>query len=180
MRQYTSDDDLEHYFGKRFARNILKYSDIDKYPSIDKLIPGKQGFKIILVESSFNSGHWVCLLKYNDTIEYFDPYGLKPSIGIDGNSYLKNKQLNQDVKHLNILLNDALGKYNILYNKIKFQKLNPDIATCGRHVIFRCSLFKTLNMNIYQYIEFFDEMKKKFKLTPDEIVTLLVDSHNNI
>jgi hypothetical protein len=177
MSEYMTDLDLIHYLGKNFNKNIIKYSDIENYDNIDQLLPGKKAFKIILIEDSFNSGHWLCILKYNNTIEYWNSYGLKPSIELDGISSVVNRQLDQDVKHLNILLNKAMNKYEILYNKTKFQKFNDNVATCGRHTILRCVMFKNMNLDIYQYGAFMDELRKQFKLTYDQLVTLLVDTH---
>jgi hypothetical protein len=172
-----SDADLVHYLGKKYMNNIIKYSDIEDYDSIDKLLPGKNSFRIVLIEDKLNSGHWLCILKYGKTIEYFNSYGLRPSAELDGLSKLVNRQLDQDVKHLNILLNKSLDKYDMIYNKIKFQKFGDGVATCGRHTILRCVMFKKMHMDLYQYIAFMEELKKKFKLSYDQLVTLLVDSH---
>jgi hypothetical protein len=178
MKLYTSDDELVHYIGKNYKKFIIKYSDIEDYKSINQLLPYNHSFRIILIESDYNSGHWVALFRYNTTIEYFNSYGMKPSYEIDGNSYLKNKQLDQDTKHLNLLLNSALGKYDIIFNRVKFQKLNNDIATCGRHVLFRIVCFKKFKMNLHQYIVFIKELQHKFKLNADQLVTLFIDSHS--
>lgn len=174
MKEYTSDSQLRKYFGAGFEKDIIKYSDIENYKTIDKLLPKKKDFKIILLESSYNSGHWVCLLKYEDTIEFFNSYGLKIGSQIDMNSALVNRQLDQDVKYLNILLNKAKDKYNIIYNKRRFQQVSPLIATCGSWVILRGVLFKKSGMDLYDFISFIDEAEKKFKLSGDELVTLLV------
>ena len=178
MKEYTSDSQLRELFGAGFSKDIIKYSDIEKYKTIDQLLPKKKDFKIILLESSYNSGHWVALLKYGDTIEFFNSYGLKVGSQLDMNSALVNRQLDQDVKYLNILLNKAMKKYNIIYNKRRFQKVDPNIATCGKWVSLRGVLFKKANMDLYDFISFIDEATKKFKLTGDELVTLLVDFKN--
>lgn len=175
MKEYTSDTQIENFFGRGFKKNVLKYSDIEDYDTIDKLLPGKRNFKIILLESTYNSGHWVCIMKYGDTIEYFNSYGLIPSKELDSNSELVNRQLEQDVKYLNLLLNKALDKYNIIYNKRKFQKLDPVIATCGNWCIIRGVMFKDANMDLYSFINFIEDATKRLKLTGDELVTLLVN-----
>jgi hypothetical protein len=175
MKKYTSDAQIEEFFGKGFKNNILKYSDIEDYDTIDQLLPGKKNFKIILLESSYNSGHWVCVLKYDNKIEYFNSYGLKPSKELDMNTELLNRQLDQDTKYLNKLLNKAMKKYEIVYNKRKFQKVSPDIATCGSWCIIRGVLFKKANMDLIDFINFIDEAEDEFKLNGDELVTLLVN-----
>jgi hypothetical protein len=175
MKEYTSDSQIENFFGSGFSKNILKYSDIEDYKTIDQLLPSKRNFKIILLESSYNSGHWVCILKYGDTIEYFNSYGLRPSAELDSNTDLVNKQLEQDTKYLNILLNKAMDKYNIIYNKRKFQEVSSDVATCGSWTIVRGVLFKKADMDLYDFISFIDQATKAFRLTGDELVTLLVN-----
>ena len=179
MKEFISDSDLTYYLGKNFKKNIIKYSDIDDYSTIDKLLPGKKSYKIILIEDTYNSGHWVCLMRNGSTLEYFNSYGLKPSVELDGLPKLVNKQLDQDVKHLNILLNKALSKYDIIYNKVKFQKLENNVNTCGKWVLIRVMLFKKLSMDLYQFIQFIDEVKKKLKLSSDQVVTLLVKKPDN-
>lgn len=177
MKEYMSDSDISHYLGKNFKKDIIKYSEMEKYNTIDEMLPKNNTYKIILLEETYNSGHWVAILRYNNTIEYFNSYGLKPSVELDGNSYLKNKQLNQDVKYLNILLNKELGKKNIIFNKIKFQKYDPNIATCGRWCVLRCLMFKKYKMDLPQFIKFIDDLKNHFNLSSDQLVTLLVNSH---
>ena len=174
MEEYTSDTELERFFGRNFKKNILKYSDIEDYKDIDELLPGIRNFKIILLESTYNSGHWVCILKYNNTIEYFNSYGVKPSKELDYNTELVNKQLDQDTKYLNILLNGAINKYNIIYNKRKFQQVDPKIATCGNWCIIRGIMFKKANMDLYRFIRFIDEATENLNLNGDQLVTLLV------
>lgn len=177
MSEYISDSDLTHYLGRNYNKKIIKYSDLADVKSIDKLLPGKKNSRIILLENERNSGHWVLLIKDNNTIEYFNSYGKRPSIELDYNSPEKNKQLNQDHKYLNDLLTESLNKYDIIYNKIPFQKLDDNVATCGKHTLFRYICWKILKMDLYNYIQFMNELKKKFKMDADYIVTMLINSH---
>lgn len=177
MGEYMTDSDLTHYLGKNFRQHIIKYSDIDDFGSIDRLLPGKKSFKIILLEETFGSGHWLLLLKNNRTIEYFNSYGLPVSKELDFLSDSVRAALDQSEKHLNILLDKVTKKYDIIYNKIKFQKMGSDIATCGRWVILRLILFRDLDMDLSSFISFINRMKKHFKLTSDQLVTFLVSSH---
>lgn len=179
MKKYMSDSDITKYLGKKFENKIIKYSDIKKYNTISDLLPNRKNglCKIILIEDSYNSGHWISVLRIGKTIEYFNSYGAFPSVELDGNSYLKNAQLDQDVKYLNILLNKAYDDgYNVIYNKTKFQKLDDNIATCGRWNVLRCLMFDKYKMDLFQFINFIDDLKKKFDLTSDQLVTLLVSN----
>jgi ActR/RegA family two-component response regulator len=72
-----SDADLEKYTGVK-PEEILKYSDLKNYASIRELLPNDQDFKIILIEQRSNIGHWVTVMRYGTTCEYFNSYG-KPA-----------------------------------------------------------------------------------------------------
>lgn len=52
----------------------------------------------------------------------------------------------------------------MVYNKTKFQKVDDDIATCGRHCVIRL-LFKDLPLPKYA------KMIEKSGMSPDEFVT---------
>jgi hypothetical protein len=87
LTDMISDDDIEKYLDKEGHQKIIKYSDLKNYRDIDDLIPKFNDYKIILIETQMNSGHWIVLLKYKidkkPTIEYFNSYGLK--VGADLN-----------------------------------------------------------------------------------------------
>ena len=118
ISEYISDDDLRRYFGQSFDKKILKYSELDNYSSIDKLLPKSRDFCIILVENEYNSGHWCGLLKYGKTTEFFNPYGTRPGGELDFNDKAKNDSLEQFEPYLNQLLDKELMKgRNVIYNK---------------------------------------------------------------
>ena len=70
-----SDGDFKRYFGDD---KVIKYSDLSNYSTINELLPLEKDFRVILVESKYNEGHWVALLKYGDIIEWWNSYGTKP------------------------------------------------------------------------------------------------------
>jgi hypothetical protein len=179
LSEFIDDKDLESYFGGSvMAKHILKYGEIDDYQSIQKILPRKNDFKIILLESKLNSGHWVALLRYGKTIEYYNSYGLKPSKELDFNSDLVNQQLDQETKHLNILFRKAVKDgFKVIYNRRRFQKMSDDVATCGKHVILRLIMFSEKKMTLPEYILFIDKLSEKLNLTPDLLVTGLVRKH---
>ena len=72
-----TDSDLEKYFGSGVESEIIKYSELANYKTIDELLPKPFDFRIILVEQKPMSGHWVLILKYGDTIENFNSYGIE-------------------------------------------------------------------------------------------------------
>ncbi len=174
IKEEITDSDLTRYFGKRDFKNILKYSDLANYHSIQQLLPRNKSWKIILIENQLNSGHWALLLRYGNTIEWFNSYGTFPSLELDFISYLQNSFLNQDVKHLNILLTQALSKFKIIYNKRQLQKVQDGVNTCGKWVIWRIIMMEKYNMDLQQFINLVDNFKKKYKLSSDELVSLII------
>ena len=66
LNHSLTDADLRAYLGKDVDKHIIKYSELVNYPSITDLLTKDRSYKIILVESEFNSGHWVCLMRNKD------------------------------------------------------------------------------------------------------------------
>jgi len=86
------DADIRHYLPNA---KIMVYSDLNNYKSIDELLPNSIDYCIILVEDSPNNGHWICVLKYNNTVEYFDSYGNYPDKNLNWISLEERKKLGQ-------------------------------------------------------------------------------------
>jgi len=146
---------------------IIKYSELSKIDNINKLLFGFDSC-VILILSKENYGHWICIIRRNDVLEFFDSYGFF----IDDPIYFKNndkyfrKKYGQDYPHLTCLFLDASNEYTITYNEIRFQKMKPNIATCGRHV---CCRIMYKNLNLYEYYNFLKSIDKDL----DKVVTLL-------
>jgi hypothetical protein len=174
ISEEITDDDLVRYFGQKDFKNIIKYSELGNYNSIQQLLPRNKSWKIILIENQVNSGHWTLLLRYKNTIEYFNSYGTFPSRELDFISNLQNDFLNQDIKHLNILLTQALSHFKIIYNKKQLQKLQSGVNTCGKWCILRIMMLEKYNMDLKQFHNFVNKLTKQYKLTPDELVTLII------
>ncbi len=98
--------------------NILLYSDLDNINSIDGIFNGKPT-ATILYQARENYGHWVALLKYNNTIEFFDPYGMNIDEELQYSEYNLRLHEGQIKPHLSHLLNDS--GYKIIQNKAKLQ-----------------------------------------------------------
>lgn len=162
--------------------NIYQYPDIKHFKNIDDLLRPSGATVILFNTNETNEGmfgHWTCLLKTidddnNDSINFFDSYGIVP----DDEKKMINKHfmniIGQTANYLSKLLLDAKTINNdvVEYNEKKLQQMKPNINTCGRHVAIRLIL-KDLSMNDYQ--KFMDQLKSKYKKSPDEIVTILTD-----
>ena len=88
-----------------------------------------------------NTGHWCCLIRIDkDTVEFFDPYASKLDYNL---RYAKNKFPTITA----ILKKNAIK--NIVFNNMKFQRVNNAISTCGRHCAFRILHYK-MSLEEYQ------------------------------
>lgn len=147
---------------------IVLYPQLKDYNHIDDVL-GQHGACILLFEAKPKYGHWCSLFKINDNeIEFFNSYGGFPD---DSLKYIPKKyriKSGQDIPILSFLLMNS--PYKLFYNEFPFQKINSDIKTCGRHCVVRLIL---RGLDIYQYKDFLDDIRKKYDISYDKIVTLL-------
>jgi hypothetical protein len=185
MGKALSTQDLQKFVP--FKLPIYRYTDIAQYAmdpnrTIDDMM-GPNKCAIILFETRHPNGeqsvgHWTCVLRTHDddnnpSINFFDSYGFVP----DDEKKLINKEFMNMVgmskNFLTQLLDEAHRYDNVIeYNEVPFQDFAPDIATCGRHCMLRI-IMKDLSMAEYQKL--MNDLKSKYKRTPDEIVTILTD-----
>lgn len=147
--------------------NIILYPDLHKYTSIDQLLSPYDAC-ILLYESKPDYGHWCALIKHGDSIEFFNPYGGLPDASLKLINPEFRIESNQVLPYLKILM--FKSPYELNYNEFRFQKKGYNIKTCGRHCVVRV-LCK--NMNIYQYKDLLDELRKLFRTDYDGVVTIL-------
>jgi hypothetical protein len=135
---------------------VIKYSDIESCTDINQVIPESRGYRIILIETKQNTGHYVCLLKYNNRqFEYFDSYGLAPDQEFSFIPQQMQQLLDEKVHIMSQLLENFKsdgGSY--LYNKMKLQKMANGINTCGRWCAFRIYCFKYYKYDLAKFQKF--------------------------
>lgn len=170
-----SDADLRRYFGDDADRNTIKYSELSQFKDIEELLPKDKAYKIVLFENDFNTGHWILLLRYGKTIEFFNSYGLKPNADFKYVSRIKNFFLGQDPDDLKRLLDGAeKSGYSVIYNKTRFQKMAQGINTCGRWIILRIVMMDFFCLDLPEFIKFIKTLSDKYDYTPDVIVSHLI------
>jgi len=141
-------NNLQHnlsYFGSNYDimdclncsnDKIIKYSELEPYSSLQELLPDPFDYKIILLETNMNTGHWVCVIRMCDVIELFNSYG----IPIDSEwKFIPDsieRWLGQSTRYLRNLVNKNT-MFKIVSNTYEFQSKDPDIATCSRWVVLR-------------------------------------------
>lgn len=148
-----SDTDIKNMTDHKY--DIYTYEDLSKYNNIDDIL-GKNKGAVILFQNTENSGHWVSIWLDNNTLHFFDSYGLSPDSELKYSSYNLRMHNNKEVPHLTHLIQNS--GYNMMYNKYKLQKSLKDTSTCGRWVSYRlkhrnlsCSEFAALFQNNKHY-----------------------------
>lgn len=159
MKYSLSDDDLRRITSG--ICNVYEYKDILRFNDIDELLE-PNGCAIILYNTDFKFGHYTCLLKFGDTIEFFDSLALPVDWELLFVKKNKRKLLDESEPHLSKLL--AQSPYKIIYNKKKLQKFSNQVSTCGRWCAIRVAL-KDVPLNKFQ--NFFLNQSK----SPDYLVT---------
>lgn len=174
IRTPLSDNELERFTGLK-PDGVIKYSELKNFNSIEDFLPKILDFKIVLIESSYNVGHWVCVVRRGNEITYFNSYGT----GIDTDFRFIPRMmsciLGQSTKEMTRLFNDAKAKgYEIVVNKTRFQKISDNIQTCGRHVLFFIESAK-IGYDLDGYTTMINRLKTDSKTgkkyTADEVVS---------
>jgi hypothetical protein len=147
--------------------NLISYTNIHKYKNLDHLL-GKYDACVILYELRPSYGHWCCIFKLDDnTVEFFDPYGIWPD---KQKKYIDKKYLkesNQKYPYLTKLMIDS--PYVLTYNHYPFQQKKKGVNSCGRWCAIRL-LLRILSLD--KFIKLFSNNKKYSK---DFYVTLLTN-----
>jgi hypothetical protein len=154
-----SDEDIEKILGKTF---IFSYPYLDDVNSIDDVFDSKGRSIMLFLTENENTGHWCCMIKKNNEIHYFDPYGVKPEGEKKWLSKEKLEELDQEKPVLTKLFRKS--GCAIFFNDYCFQKEQKGINSCGRHCATRL-LYKDLSLEEYY------DMIKESGLTPDEFVS---------
>jgi len=125
------------------ASKVLAYPDLYRYTNIDDLFGPYNKIILLYPMTKLNQGHWVCLFRYNNTINFFDSYGIRLD---NERKFVKSKYIKeesgQEYPYLTWLLHNS--KYRIIENKYKLQRI-PYSQTCGKFCSLRLLNYKLTN-----------------------------------
>ena len=172
LKVSMTGQDIESYLPNC---KIIEYNDLADYNEITDLLTKPIDFVIILIETiADNVGHWVCILRYGNTIEFFNSYAEAPDVQKNTLiSKAKNIEFNQTENYLTNLL--VKSDFNIIYNKLQLQKYSNGSTTCGRWVCARILCLLNHNMDLKRFLEFMIDLKNKSKnKSYDEIVCMMI------
>lgn len=168
LPKMMNDNDFARY-GLR--DKIIKYSELKNYNNINDLLTEPIDFRIILIESSYNCGHWTAILKYKNIIEWFNSYGTRTGYDFNFIANEISRMLGQGRNDLLELLRKKHPSQQLFYNKKRLQKNVEGINTCGRWVIARILSCKCG----YELDDFIQKCEQKKEETGKPYDILVVD-----
>jgi hypothetical protein len=164
-----SDKDIKRFIP---GINLITYNALEHTKDINQLLDNPLQACVICYLTKENYGHWCCIFRNKEGIQFFDPYALIPDDELSWDIE-KNTRINEheDYPYLCWLL--ANSKEPINYNDFKFQSKDKDVTTCGRHVIVRIAL-KELSCD--EYTSVILQLCKKLHMNSDQVVTALTSN----
>lgn len=147
--------------------NLILYPELIKYQTIDDVL-GPDLATILLFEAKPGYGHWCCLFRRGNLIEFFNPYGGYPDDSLEHIPMHFREISNQLVPYLSELM--MRSPYELSYNEHAFQKHKKDVKTCGRHCAVRLAL-RMLPLD--DYTDVIARLGKRLGTDPDGVVTVL-------
>jgi hypothetical protein len=166
LKKMVSEDDFVRNFGLDVRNKILKYSQLEIFNTIDELIPEQDDYRILLLESEPSVGHWVCLIRKGDILEFFDSYGKTHKGELKYIPKFINRMLNQPDDYLTKIMKSSKKP---IFSTLKLQNNNPNICTCGRHVIARILCSKA-GYNLDDYEKLIKRETTNREMPPDILI----------
>jgi hypothetical protein len=167
IEEPMDDSDIRQYLPNA---KVMRYSGLSRLSDIEQLLPTDKSYVILLYENTPGSGHWVALMRYGKTIEFFCSYGSKIDAPLRWQNPKDNAMLGQSRPFLSILLNKAKGKFRAIHNPVAYQSSKQGVATCGAWDVMRINQMKNHNQDLHEFHDFMESVKKETGLTYDEIV----------
>jgi hypothetical protein len=167
IEEPMDDSDIRQYLPNA---KVMRYSGLARLSDIEQLLPTDKSYVILLYENTPGSGHWVALMRYGKTIEFFCSYGSKIDAPLRWQNPKDNAMLGQSRPFLSILLNKAKGKFRAIHNPVAYQSSKQGVATCGAWDVMRINQMKNHNQDLHEFHDYMESVKKETGLTYDEIV----------
>lgn len=137
LKEMMSNADFEKYLPDA-SENLITYKELRKFKTMGELLEKPDfDYKILLLETQRNQGHWCCLAKKGNTVYWFDAYGQDPHENINMIPSFIRKMLGQENDEVKRLYKSARQEgFKVEENEFDFQSDTPNINTCGRWVLF--------------------------------------------
>jgi len=166
-----TDAQIKQILGE--GSKIMKYAELANYKTIDELLPREKDFVILLIEDQPQHGHFCILLKYDNTVEWFNSYAYYPDRQKNMLNKAMNVMLGQNENFVTELMKNSTG-YKLIYNKKRLQKLKEGINTCGRWTVLRAMCLIEMGMNLTRFLKMISDEKKQSGLPADALVAIWI------
>ena len=125
----------------------MTYPELQECGSVDDMFDELGRCIVLYLVNGPTSGHWVCLWRKGNRINYFDSYGDPPETPREavGGAYDQ-----QEPYLMNLLQNSGCKVY---YNSHPYQSDRADVATCGRWCVARLLLKDQSDKRFYDIIK---------------------------
>ena len=154
---------------------IFTYPKFNEFQSIDDAFDKEGRCVFLFLTENESTGHWLCMFKRPEGIEYFDSYGDKPDAQRSWLSEEKLIQLDEAEPRLTELL--RASPYKVWYSTFPYQSDRSDVSTCGRWCVARLLCKELSNLQFYNFVN--DEMKENGIKSRDDWVALFTYSKLN-
>lgn len=166
-----SDADIELYLP---SAKVLMFRELKGYPNIQAILKRPRDYFVMLYEHTPQNGHWVAVLRYGNTIEFFCPYGTSPyspNSCLEWNTPEQNAAVDATENTLETMLNQAeKDGFKVIYNRMDLQNKNGNVNTCGAFVVFRVLCLMEDDMNLSAFQKGMKKIHNATGLNYDEIV----------
>lgn len=160
----TSSEDVRKIAGEPVRVEV--YPDITRLRHIEQLV-GADKPTILLYSQTPTYGHWVALLRYANTVEFFDPYGGMVDTPLEFAGARFRAKNDMTYPHILRMLYEWPGKTE--YNDVPWQRVSPRVSTCGRWCGLRC---RFRHLSLEEFNRFIRDGQRFFGVKdPDEYVT---------
>jgi hypothetical protein len=172
IHEPMDDGDIRSYFPK--AR-VMRYADLADYDDIEQVLPEAKSHVFLLYQHRPNDGHFVCIMRYGNTIEFFCSYGSKIDGPLYWTSLPEREALGEGKPWLSMLLKKASKRFKAIHNPVAFQSKKDGVATCGAYCVMRINQLLNHNQDLHEFIDYMKELKEDTGLSYDEIAANYVN-----
>jgi hypothetical protein len=142
LAQMMSNDDFEKYLPDA-RENLITYKELRNFKTMGELLEKKFDYKILLIETQRNQGHWCVLVRRDNDVFWCDSYGMTPKESIGMIPSFVRKMLGQENDEVKRLYKSAREEgFTVHENEFEFQADTSNINTCGRWVLFFINCIK--------------------------------------
>tara|TARA_R110000772_G_scaffold105988_2_gene207827 strand:+ start:1303 stop:1851 length:549 start_codon:yes stop_codon:yes gene_type:complete len=134
-----SSDDVMEITDNKYK--FILYHDLEKYNNIDEVLGQNKGVILLFQNENHDSGHWVSLWLDDDTLYFWDSYGLMIDEELKYTEFTRRIHEGKIVPHLTHLVEQS--NYKVISNTYRYQKFKTHVNTCGRFCATRLKMRDT-------------------------------------